>query len=93
MSYNVVQTYKDEAPALTKAYRDLQAKGEEPAMTTTTIPEPDHDDTVEAHYSGLERPHVCNDGWVSMEVEVLDPETGAETIEEALYLCPRCADR
>jgi hypothetical protein len=24
----------------------------------------DHDDTVEAHYSCLERPHVCMDGWV-----------------------------
>ena len=26
----------------------------------------DHDDTVETHYSGLERlrPHACIDGWV-----------------------------
>jgi predicted nucleic acid-binding Zn finger protein len=38
-----------------------------------------------------QRPHACNDGWVSMEVEVVDPETGAETVEEALYLCRRCA--
>jgi hypothetical protein len=36
-------------------------------------------------------PHACNDGWVSMEVEVVDPETGEETVEEALYLCRRCA--
>ena len=39
-----------------------------------------------------ERPHACIDGWVSMEVEVLDPDTGEETVEEALYLCRRCAD-
>jgi len=26
-----------------------------------------------------------------MEVEVIDPETGEETLEEALYLCGRCA--
>jgi hypothetical protein len=37
-------------------------------------------------------PHACNDGWVSMEVEVVDPETGEETVEEALYLCCRCTD-
>jgi hypothetical protein len=28
-------------------------------------------------------PHVCNGGWVSMQVEVLDPDTGEETFEEA----------
>ena len=37
-----------------------------------------------------DHPHICNNGWVSMEVEVIDPETGAETVEEALYLCQRC---
>ena len=36
------------------------------------------------------RPHVCTDGWVSMEVEVLDPDSGEEILEEALYLCRRC---
>jgi len=40
-----------------------------------------------------ERPHACNNGWVSMEVEVLDPETGEETLEEALYLCRCCSDK
>jgi len=38
-----------------------------------------------------ENPHVCNSGWVSMEVEAIDPETGEETVEEALYLCRRCS--
>ena len=38
-----------------------------------------------------EHPHACNDGWVSMEVAVLDPDTGEEILEEALYLCRRCS--
>ena len=50
-------------------------------------PTEDHDHGQDEH------PHACNDGWVSMEVEVVDPETGEETLEEALYLCARCADK
>ena len=53
----------------------------------------DHDDTVEAHYASLERPHACNDGWVTISQIVVDPETGDETEEYALYLCGRCAER
>ena len=49
----------------------------------------DHD----LHHDQDERPHVCTDGWVSMEVEVLDPDTGEEILEEALYFCRRCAER
>jgi hypothetical protein len=45
---------------------------------------PHHDDQDE-------HPHICDSGWVSMEVEVIDPETGEEALEEALYLCRRCA--
>jgi len=47
------------------------------------------DDTVEAHYSGLERlrPHACTDGWVF--VGYVD-EHGEE--REASYACRRCAD-
>ena len=55
-------------------------------------PAEEHDDTVEAHYACLDRPHACIDGWVSMEVEVVDPETGEENVEEAHYLCRRCAE-
>jgi hypothetical protein len=40
-----------------------------------------------------ERPHVCNDGWVAMGQLVVDPETGEETEEFALYLCRKCAER
>ena len=49
----------------------------------------DRDDTVEAHYSGLERlrPHACMEGWVF--VGYVD-EHGEE--REASYACRRCAD-
>ena len=49
----------------------------------------DHDDTVEAHYSGLERlyPHACIGGWVF--VGYID-EYGEE--REASYRCRRCTD-
>jgi hypothetical protein len=38
-----------------------------------------------------ERPHVCNDGWVTIGQIVLDPERCEETEEFALYLCRECA--
>jgi hypothetical protein len=49
----------------------------------------EHDDTVEAHYSGLERlrPHACICGWVF--VGYID-EYGEQ--REASYRCRRCAD-
>jgi hypothetical protein len=50
-------------------------------------PTEDRDDTVEAHYSCLERPHACIDGWVL--VGYID-EHGEE--REASYACHRCAD-
>ena len=36
-------------------------------------------------------PHACNDGWVTIGQLVVDPETGEEVEEHALYLCRRCA--
>jgi len=39
------------------------------------------------------RPHACNDGWVTLGQLVVDPETGEESEECALYLCRRCAER
>jgi hypothetical protein len=53
----------------------------------------EQDDTVEAHYASLERPHACNDGWVTIGQIVVDSETGGETEEYALYLCRKCAER
>ena len=47
----------------------------------------DHDDTVEAHYASLERPHACLEGWVF--ISYVD-EHGEE--REASYRCRRCAD-
>jgi hypothetical protein len=49
----------------------------------------DHDDTVEAHYSALERlrAHACIYGWVF--IGYID-EYGEE--REASYACRRCAD-
>ena len=60
-------------------------KSSAPAQPSTE----DHDDTVEAHYSGLERlgPHACVGGWVF--VGYVD-EHGEE--REASYRCRRCAD-
>jgi hypothetical protein len=40
-----------------------------------------------------ERPDACNNGWVSIGQIVVDPETGEETEEYALYLCRKCAER
>ena len=39
-----------------------------------------------------DRPHACNSGWISLGQLVVDPETGEETEEYALYLCRRCAE-
>jgi hypothetical protein len=48
-------------------------------------PTEEHDDTVEAHYSCLERPCACLEGWVF--VGYID-EHGEE--REAPYRCRRC---
>jgi hypothetical protein len=45
------------------------------------------------HHDHEERPHACIDGWVTIGQIVLDPETGEETEEYALYLCRKCAER
>ena len=52
-------------------------------------PTEDHHDTVEAHYSGLERlrPHACTGGWVFITYE---DEYGEE--REASYRCRLCPD-
>ena len=47
----------------------------------------EQDDTLEAHYSCLERPRACIGGWVF--VGYID-EFGEE--REASYACRRCAD-
>jgi hypothetical protein len=67
----------------TKGYFMAKEKSSAPAYPSTG----DHDDTVEAHYSGLERPHACLEGWVFISYA---DEHGEE--REASYRCRRCAD-
>ena len=38
-------------------------------------------------------PHACYEGWVLIGQIALDPETGEETEEYALYLCRECAEQ
>ena len=40
-----------------------------------------------------QHPHACNDGWITLGQIVIDPETGQESEEFALYLCRKCAQR
>ncbi len=42
--------------------------------------------------SRLRQVCACNGGWITLGQLVVDPETGEETEEYALYLCRRCAD-
>ncbi len=42
--------------------------------------------------SRLRQVCACNDGWITLGQIVIDPETGEEVEEYALYLCRRCAD-
>ena len=47
--------------------------------------------TAAAPHDQDERPHACNDGWVTLGQLVVDPETGEEIEEHSLYLCQICA--
>jgi hypothetical protein len=49
--------------------------------------------SAEDHEHQDERPCACKDGWVTIGQLVVDSETGEETVEYALYLCRRCAER
>ena len=58
------------------------------------LPAEDHDDTVEAHYSGLERletPHACLEGVIYVGHLVEDPGTGEEVEVFEAVPCRRCA--
>jgi hypothetical protein len=50
----------------------------------------DHDDTVEAHYASLERPHACTDGVVYIGHLVEQDGEEVEVIEAVP--CRRCAE-
>jgi hypothetical protein len=63
-------------------------------MTTEKSSAPAHPPTGDhdLHRDQDQRPHACNDGWITLGQIVVDPETGEEVEEFALYLCRRCAD-
>jgi hypothetical protein len=50
-----------------------------------------HPSTEDQDHLDQDHPHACNDGWITLGQIVIDPETGEETEEYALYLCRRCA--
>jgi hypothetical protein len=54
----------------------------------------DHDDTIEAHYSCLERlrPHACTDGLVFLTYTVFDEAVGEEVERLEVLPCRRCTD-
>ena len=52
----------------------------------------DHDDTLEAHYASLERPHACYEGVVFIGHLVEDPGTGEEAEVLEAVPCRSCAD-
>ena len=51
----------------------------------------DHDDTVESHYSCLERPHACLAGFVYVGHMVVGEDGEELEVVEAVP-CRRCAD-
>jgi hypothetical protein len=74
-----------EHPGTRTTRRHLMATWKSSAPAHSSAEE--HDDTVEAHYSCLERPCACLEGWVF--IGYVD-EYGEE--REASYRCRRCAD-
>ena len=52
-------------------------------MDINRVPQPRHDDTVEAHYACLEHLCACLEGWVFITFE-----NGQE--KEESYRCRRC---
>jgi hypothetical protein len=52
----------------------------------------DHDDTVEAHYASLERPHACYQGVVYIGHLVVGEDGEEFEVMEAVP-CRRCAER
>jgi hypothetical protein len=58
-------------------------------------PSEDHDDTIEAEFSGLERlrPCACMDGWVFLgRVVESEHDLDGDVVEYERVPCRRCAD-
>ena len=61
-------------------------------MNESSAPDAHPSTEDQDHHDRDERLCACNDGWVMIGQLVIDPETGEETEEYALYLCRRCAE-
>jgi hypothetical protein len=72
-------------------FHDVTLEPEESCSCGATIPLCRHIRIARIR-AAKARPCACNDGWVTIGQLVIDPETGEETEEFALYLCRRCAD-
>jgi hypothetical protein len=76
----------------TKGHRIFMANTESSAPHAHTSTQ-DDDDTVEAHYASLERPHACIDGWVFLgRVVESEHDLDGEVVEYERVPCRRCAD-
>jgi len=91
---------KEMAPASVPTLPEPGPQGRSP-MDTTESSAPhahpsteDYDDTLEAHYSGLERlrPHACTDGLVFLTYTAFDEAVGEEVERLEVVPCRRCAD-
>jgi predicted GNAT family N-acyltransferase len=72
-------------------YREVD--GHDYSATHAHPPAEDHDDTVEAHYASLERPHACIDGWVFLgRIVESEHDLDGEVVESERVPCRRCAD-
>jgi hypothetical protein len=88
-----------EVTTLRRLYRPNE---EVSSMNHSTAPDPHpltrDDDTIEAHYTALERleaphgtPHACLNGLVYIGHPAVDPETGEEAEVVESVPCRRCA--
>jgi hypothetical protein len=64
----------------------IDQKSSAPAHPSTE----DHDDTVEAHYACLERPHACLEGFVYIGCLVVGDDGEEVEVVEAVP-CRRCS--
>jgi hypothetical protein len=61
--------------------------------TTRVHPHAHDDDSVEAHYAGLEPPCACMDGWVFLgRVVESEHDLDGEVVEYERVPCRRCTD-
>ena len=77
-------------------FHDVTLEPEESCSCEATIPLCRHIRIARiraARARAKARPCACNGGWITLGQLVVDPETGEEREEYALYLCRKCAER